>query len=135
MRLATLFMLFALALVAAPAFACDKCGADAKKQAAAKHKQDRARAGHYHTPKGGKKYEIRVTDMQCPNCAEQLQKAIQGIDGVVGVEGDSESKTLVVTVREGDDLEEADAKKVVEKAGYTWGGMKTKEQPAEKPNN
>ncbi|MCQ3948820.1 MAG: cation transporter [Planctomycetaceae bacterium] len=73
--------------------------------------------------------------MECPNCIEQVTKAIMGIDGVVGVEGQDKSKTLVVTVREGDDLKEEDVKKAVEQAGYTWGGMKVKEEPAQKPND
>ncbi|GIK51539.1 MAG: hypothetical protein HPKKFMNG_02720 [Planctomycetes bacterium] len=134
MRLASIFLMI-LAICAAPAWACDKCGADGKKQEAARQKQDRARDGHYRTPKAGKKYEVRVTDMECPNCIEQVTKAIMGIDGVVGVEGQDKSKTLVVTVREGDDLKEEDVKKAVEQAGYTWGGMKVKEEPAQKPND
>lgn len=133
MRIAT-FALLLLALLASPAFACDKCGADKKTEKASKLKQDKQRAGHYAKPKGGKKYVIRVTDMSCWNCVEQVVKALNGCEGAIGVEGDPESHTLTITIREGEDLSEADAKKAVEKAGYTWGGM-TPWKENNKPND
>jgi copper chaperone CopZ len=133
MRIAT-FALLLLALLASPAFACDKCGADKKTEKASKHKQDRQRAGHYAKPKGGKKYVLRVTDMACPNCVEQVIKALRGCEGVLGVEGDDESKTLTITVVEGEDVKEADVKEAIEKAGYTWGGM-TPWKENNKPND
>ena len=123
MRIATFALLFAALLMAAPAFACDKCGADKKTEKASKLKQDKQRSGHYAKPKGGKKYVVRVTDMNCWNCVEHVVKALCACEGVIGVEGDPESHTLTITIHEGDDLSEAEARKAVEKAGYTWGGM------------
>jgi copper chaperone CopZ len=133
MRIATFALLF-LVLLASPAFACDKCGADKKTEKAAKLKQDKQHAGHYAKPKGGKKYVVRVPDMKCWTCVEHIVKALSACGGVIGVEGDPESHTLVVTIHEGDDLTEAEAKKAVEQAGYTWGGM-TIQTENNKPNN
>lgn len=119
----TLFALLLLLLLASPALACDKCGADKKTEKAEKLKQDKQRGGHYAKPKGGKKYVVRVTDMKCWNCVTHVVKALSACEGVIGVEGDPDSHTLIVTIREGEDLSEAEAKAAVEKAGYTWGGM------------
>ena len=130
----TFFALLLILFLATPALACDKCGADKKTERQSKLKQDRQRQGHYAKPKGGKKYVIRVTDMACPNCVEQVVKALRGCEGVLGVEGEEQSKTLVITIREGEDLKEADAKEAVEKAGYTWGGM-TPWKENNKPND
>lgn len=130
----TLFALLLLFVLATPALACDKCGADRKTERESKAKQDRQRAAHYAKPKGGKKYVIRVSDMNCPNCVEQVIKALRGCEGVLGVEGDEQSKTLTVTVAQGEDVREEDAKAAVEKAGYTWGGM-TPWKENNKPND
>ena len=130
MRTATLLILFAIAAIAAPAaLACDKCGkppsATTKKSG-----KDKDIVAAHDAKRPGKTYEISVPDMGCDNCVKVLREKLKKIDGVIEVEGDLDKKTLKVGVEEGKELSEADAKKVIKAAGYTWGGIK--EQGAKK---
>ncbi|MCC6574750.1 MAG: heavy-metal-associated domain-containing protein [Planctomycetes bacterium] len=140
MRISTLVVLFALAVLAAPlAFACDKCGKPPSAETRKTGKDKDVVAAHEVARPKGKTYELSVPDMGCDNCVKVLREKLKAIEGIIEVEGDLDKKTLKVTVEQKKELKEEDAKKVIKGAGYTWGGIKERPEgkeigtPAETP--
>lgn len=68
-------------------------------------------------------YTLQADGLACPFCAYGIEKQLTRIDGVAAVETDITSGTVVVTMQEGATLEEADAKRAVEAAGFTMRGF------------
>lgn len=64
-------------------------------------------------------YVVQADGLACPFCAYGIEKQIQRIDGVESVSTDIKSGTVVITMTPGRTLEEADAQRAVEAAGFT----------------
>lgn len=64
-------------------------------------------------------YTMQADGLACPFCAYGIEKQLSRIDGVESVETDVKSGTVVITMKPGATLEEADAKRAVEAAGFT----------------
>lgn len=64
-------------------------------------------------------YTLQVDGLACPFCAYGIEKQIQRIDGVESVTTDIGSGAVVITMTPGMTLEEAEAKRAVEAAGFT----------------
>lgn len=59
---------------------------------------------------------ISVTGMSCNGCEQNVESALQKLDGVTRVEGDHEADTVEVVVD--DDVTDDDIHTVIEQAGY-----------------
>lgn len=64
-------------------------------------------------------YTLQADGLACPFCAYGIEKQLNRIDGVESVETDVKSGTVIVTMKPGATLDEADAKRAVEAAGFT----------------
>lgn len=64
-------------------------------------------------------YTLQADGLACPFCAYGIEKQITRIEGVESVETDVKSGTIVITMKPGTTLDEADAKRAVEAAGFT----------------
>lgn len=64
-------------------------------------------------------YTLQADGLACPFCAYGIEKHIQRIDGAESVSTDIKSGTVVITMTPGRTLEEADARRAVEAAGFT----------------
>jgi copper chaperone CopZ len=49
---------------------------------------------------GGATIELSVWEMTCPGCSDQIETAIQAIDGVASVKADHKSAKVVVTLKD-----------------------------------
>lgn len=68
-------------------------------------------------------YTLQADGLACPFCAYGIEKQIQRIDGVEFVSTDIKSGTVVITMTPGMTLDEADARRAVEAAGFTMRGF------------
>lgn len=59
---------------------------------------------------------ISVTGMSCNGCEQNVENALQNIEGVSRVEADHEADTVEVVVE--NDVNEADLDAAIEDAGY-----------------
>jgi copper chaperone len=59
---------------------------------------------------------ISVTGMSCNGCEQNVESALQKLDGVTRVEGDHEADTVEVVVD--DDVADDDVHAAIEQAGY-----------------
>lgn len=64
-------------------------------------------------------YTLQADGLACPFCVYGIEKQIQRIDGVESVSTDIKSGTVVITMTPGRALEETDAQRAVEAAGFT----------------
>jgi mercuric ion binding protein len=64
-------------------------------------------------------YAVQVDGLACPFCAYGIEKQLTRIDGVASVETDIKSGSVVITMKPGATLDEAEAKRAVEAAGFT----------------
>jgi len=63
-----------------------------------------------------KRETISVTGMSCIGCEQNVENALQKLDGVTRVEADHEDETVEVVTE--DDVSDADVRAAVERAGY-----------------
>lgn len=59
---------------------------------------------------------ISVTGMSCHGCEQNVERALQNVDGVNRVEADNERDTVEVVV--GDEIRDEDIHATIEEAGY-----------------
>jgi len=75
----------------------------------------------------GTQYSLRVNGLSCPFCAYGIEKKLIRTEGVESVTFDLEKGVVMVKVREGVTLTEAQLKQLVNDAGFTLRSMS--EQP------
>jgi copper chaperone len=63
---------------------------------------------------------ITVTDMACTGCEENVESALEGIDGVSSVEADHEADT--VEIEADDSVSDDEVATAIEDAGYDVAG-------------
>lgn len=68
-------------------------------------------------------YRLHVDGLACPFCAYGIEKKLSAVRGVNRVETDIKAGVVVVTMQEAAALDEADAKRAVQKAGFTLKGF------------
>lgn len=66
-----------------------------------------------------KHYVLGVDGLACPFCAYGIEKRLNKVDGVTGVEVDIGTSTVRVTLQDGKTLSEAQARQAVDEAGFT----------------
>jgi copper chaperone CopZ len=64
-------------------------------------------------------YTLQADGLACPFCAYGIEKQLTRIAGVESVETDLESGSVVITMKPGATLAEAEAKRAVDAAGFT----------------
>jgi mercuric ion binding protein len=69
------------------------------------------------------RYVMRVDGLACPYCGYGVEKKLKRIDGVNSIEFDLDKGLVVVEVREGVSLSEADMRKLFNDAGFTYRSM------------
>lgn len=69
------------------------------------------------------RYVMRVDGLACPYCAYGVEKKLKRIEGVKSIEIDLDSGLVIVEVREGVSLSEAEMRKLFNDAGYTYRNM------------
>lgn len=121
----TLLTLCLMSLLAAPLWACDKCGAPPDKTPR-KTARDRDLDAEYRKTRQqtGKVYEITVPNMVDGGCVGKLAKRLEAIEGVVSIQGDGRDKKIKVTMAEGKELSDDQARKAIEGAGHKFGGKR-----------
>lgn len=62
---------------------------------------------------------IRVDGLSCPFCAYGLEKKLKRLEGTVKVQIDLDRGVAVITVAEGENIEENRLRKAVEDSGFT----------------
>lgn len=72
-------------------------------------------------------YTLQAYGLACPFCAYGIEKQLSRIEGVESVSTDIKSGTVTITMQAGAALEEATAKRAVDKAGFTMRDFKQKE--------
>jgi len=72
-------------------------------------------------------YTVQADGLACPFCAYGIERQLTRIDGVESVETDIKSGTVVIMMKPGVTLEEADAKRAVETAGFTMRDFRRKD--------
>lgn len=72
-------------------------------------------------------YTLQADGLACPFCAYGIEKQLTRIAGVESVETDVASGTVVITMKSGATLTEADAKRAVDAAGFTMRGFRRKD--------
>lgn len=75
-------------------------------------------------------YIVQADGLACPFCAYGIEKQLSKIDGVESVETDVKSGTVVITMKPGATLDEAEAKRAVEAAGFTMRDFKRRDGEA-----
>lgn len=66
-----------------------------------------------------KSYVLGVDGLACPFCAYGIEKRLNKVDGITGVEVDIGKSTVRVTLQEGKTLSEVQARQAVDEAGFT----------------
>lgn len=64
-------------------------------------------------------YHLGVDGLACPFCAYGIEKQVQKLDGVAQVDTSVKQGRVIVTMKDGKTLDEAQAKQAVEKAGFS----------------
>lgn len=72
-------------------------------------------------PAGGEVRIYEVFGMNCPGCHGSVEKLVRKIPAVETVEADWEKKTLKVTVRPGNDLDDDEIYDAITRANFTPG--------------
>lgn len=68
-------------------------------------------------------YQLRVDGLACPFCAYGIEKKLKRTDGVESLDIDINAGIVTVTMAEGASLTEAQARRIVEDAGFTLAGF------------
>ncbi len=72
-------------------------------------------------------YSLQADGLACPFCAYGIEKQLSRIDGVDSVETDVQSGTVVIRMKPGWTLAEADARRAVEAAGFTMRDFRSRD--------
>lgn len=72
----------------------------------------------------GPQYALQVDGLACPFCAYGIEKRLTAVDGVESVEIDIGRGRAVVTMAEGAQLSEEQARQAVSEAGFKLAGYK-----------
>jgi len=72
-------------------------------------------------------YTLQADGLACPFCAYGIEKQLNRTEGVDSVETDIKTGTVVITMTPGATLNETDAKRAVEAAGFTMREFKKKD--------
>ena len=64
-------------------------------------------------------YTLTVDGLACPFCAYGLEKHINALEGIESIEIDIDEGTILVTMAEGAEIDEADLRQAVNDAGFT----------------
>ena len=64
-------------------------------------------------------YQVEVDGLGCPFCAYGIEKQLSSINGVLEVETDLKTGTILMTVTEGVTLNEETVRQAVTNAGFT----------------
>ncbi|WP_372611803.1 heavy-metal-associated domain-containing protein [Halomonas sp.] len=67
----------------------------------------------------GPSYRLEVNGLACPFCAYGIEKQLNRIEGVATIETDIKSGAVIVTMEDGQVLEESRASQAVDQAGFT----------------
>jgi mercuric ion binding protein len=73
-------------------------------------------------------YTLQTHGLACPFCAYGVEKQLGKVEGVESVSTDIASGTVIITMKEGQNLNEADARGAVERAGFTMQNFMEKEE-------
>ncbi|MEX2494775.1 MAG: heavy-metal-associated domain-containing protein [Woeseia sp.] len=73
-------------------------------------------------------YELQADGLACPFCAYGIEKQLGGIEGVEAVATDVKSGTVTITMEPGATLDEADAERAVDRAGFTMRDFRRRER-------
>ena len=68
-------------------------------------------------------YQLRVDGLACPFCAYGVEKELARADGVTGLEIDIDLGIVTVEMASGATMSEAQARQIVEDAGFTLRGF------------
>lgn len=71
----------------------------------------------------GPTYQLKVDGLACPFCAYGIEKQLNRIEGVTGLETDIKAGAVMVTLQDGYVLSESRARQAVDQAGFTLGGF------------
>ncbi len=64
-------------------------------------------------------YRLRVDGLACPFCAYGVEKKLKNTEGVIGVDIQINDGIVLVTVEDGARFDEAQARRIMEEAGFT----------------
>ncbi len=68
-------------------------------------------------------YRLRVDGLTCPFCAYGIEKRLSTIGGVLTLKTDIAAGVIIVTMKDGKQLGEAEARRAVEAAGFVLRGL------------
>lgn len=68
-------------------------------------------------------YRLEVAGLACPFCAYGIEKQLNKLEGVAGVDTQLKEGAVIVTMADGATLDEATARQAVEDAGFTLDGF------------
>jgi len=66
----------------------------------------------------GREYQLGVDGLACPFCTYGIEKQLQKLDGVAGLDTDIAQGLVKIHMQEGKSLTEGEAEKAVRKAGF-----------------
>lgn len=75
----------------------------------------------------GPEYQFEVKGLVCQACAYSIEKRLRKIDGVEDVKVHLDPGHVVVRMKDGAQLTDAQARSATEDAGFTFGGFKAVE--------
>lgn len=71
----------------------------------------------------GSSYRLEVDGLACPFCAYGVEKKLNALDGVERLETNIKEGVVIVTMKDGAELDEANARQAVKDAGFTLNGL------------
>lgn len=71
----------------------------------------------------GPRYRLEVAGLACPICAYGVEREVKSLGAVERIETRVSDGIVVVTMKEGATLDEAAARKAIERAGFTLKGF------------
>jgi mercuric ion binding protein len=72
----------------------------------------------------GASYRLEVDGLACPFCAYGVEKKLNALHGVERLETNIKEGAVIVTMKDGAELDEASARQAVKDAGFTLNGFK-----------
>ncbi len=72
----------------------------------------------------GPSYQIEVAGLACPFCAYGIEKKLNAVEGVEGLETNIKEGTVIVIMKDGTTLDKAVAEQAVKNAGFILNGFK-----------
>jgi len=71
----------------------------------------------------GPSYRLEVAGLACPFCAYGIEKELTGLERVEKVETHIKEGAVIVTMKDGANLDQAKAEQAVKEAGFTLDGF------------